>query len=373
MCGQLVQQTVEHDGDRTYRCGCQVFRCSNLGTAFNDHDSPNDPNVTWACCGHPAPTLPCPLGALHLHAEPDWSVVVAQVLAGAKPTPAGRYEGALDGPASWLAWLGLYLADTPYADALGRAVAARFQDSDPQVRGRVLLFFEQHPALDGIEQLFAEATAHPESVVVGYPVPEGRFIPTLWRVLVERLCRIADRTSPTSRLAEEAVRRAVVVPLAQLVREERGPYDFIGERRRAAVEHSAHRGTLLTPSELQTLDEHEDLQRRLRADPIRHSFEIEWEQDAFNSPGLARFVAEQILAIDAAAPGRWRGILSLLSSWTLRAEPFALLAGTLLVTRGGVCREELQEFIDQRRRRGKTVESAWAEPVLEAASPRSPA
>lgn len=293
-------------GARLYACTCAAWEAVVTNQIDNDHEAPSDPNVPWGCEGHPAPELPAQLGALRLADDADWDAVVDQILAGAAPRALSLPNGQREGPDVWLDWLYAWLAELPASDALSSAVAARLDDRDPLVVGRVLQFFQHFPLATGVDRVLVKAEADPGDVTVGYPTPEHPRAPTVWAVL--------------------------------LARAEAAPDDRVGRLLRAALVQPRTEG-------------HEDVIHDALADHAR----------AFDDVPLRQFLADHIVEIDAAAPGRWRAVMGVLADWFAKPETGHLIvvAGARLVRSGAVPAAALRDWVTGASRHHAWVDPAW--------------
>lgn len=306
---------------RLYACRCALWECRSDAEGIDrEGDSPVDPHMDWACAGHPVPELPQRLGELEVRPDSDWAALVARVLAGACPRPL-QLTNRPDGPALWLGWLYAYLLGRPEADAFSTALAARAGDLDPPdpfVRGRVLHFFARFPKAAGFDQLIAEAERAPDAVVVGHPIPEEEGVPpTLFDVIVGRLEATPRRTGAADARSSEVLQRALLTPWP--------------------VPAGAAGGEDVVASALKRFS------------------------SAFRDPALRLWMADHIVAIEAATPGRWRPVMDLLADWYQKPAlgHLIVIAGVALIQGHAVPSSEVRAWLDTARTRGLWVDDAW--------------
>ncbi len=283
---------------RLYACKCSYWSANSSHSVINDHESANDPNLPWACAGHPVPQLPVKLDELTLSDDSDAAKWVEQILGGARPRPLGEKN---EGPAMWLAWLYSYLFGLPAASALSSAIAARLDDPDPQVVGRVLRFFKAFPRAEGVERLVSRAESAVDRVAVGYPIPEAIYGPNLWDVLVA-FRRSRSESNPLDTRAAEVVRKILVLPLASLAHEQVGPSSLDLEKQQRAKSGWSEADLARTDLMIYAKSETDVVRKTL--DDLSYS-------NVFDEDDLL-WVAEHAAEIEAAAPGRWRSIMTLL-------------------------------------------------------------
>ncbi|MBI5515019.1 MAG: hypothetical protein HY909_14680 [Deltaproteobacteria bacterium] len=329
---------------RLYACTCTSWVAESVAPIDNDHEIESDPNVPWRCAGHPVPDLPLSLGELRIDAASNWAQLVDKVLRGSSPRDLERKDALGPEPALWLAWLYAYLRGLPGADHLSSATAARLEDSDPQVVGGVLYFFTQFPRARGIEKLIATAEADLHRVALGYPIPEHPPALTLWGVI--EAARV-----------ESLAKRLLLVPRSAL------PHDDLGPT--AAIEFERQRRARLGWDEHTlkfVLDDFALLRNSERVDVIGSA--LARSAAVYGAPEMRRFVADHIVQIDKASPGRWRQVMTLLSDW--RDKP---AQGHLLVVAGArvfqahlATVDELRAWIAERRATG-WVDAAWVAPL----------
>lgn len=281
---------------RLYVCRCDYWMESQTSLVINDHEEPGDPHMNWACGGHPSPALPLTLGELTISAETDWAALVRSVLDGACPRPLGRAD---EGPWLWLQWLHVYLRDLPAASDLSRELGKRIGDRDERTVGAVLLFFQRFPTVDGIEHLLAHAKADPAGVAVKHAVPEDDYEPSLWDVLIGVLLK---------RTNENPARDAVAV-----IRE-----------------------VMLHPIGVR--------------DPLAQTLARPWEAAAFRLDD-AVWMSENIVALEAAGPGRWKALMNLVVAFArndAELESMIVITGVALIESRRVPVAEMRAWINQR-------------------------
>ena len=286
-----------HVSWRLYACECVHWEEGSEHFVINDGDSPGDTHMNWVCGGHPEPAMPLALGKHTISTETDWPALVQRILDGDCPR---RLERADEGPWLWLSWLYAYLDEIPVASKLSRAVASRIADREDRVIGAVLIFFRRFPTADGIAQLFAHASADPSRVAVLHTVPEDDYQPSFWDVLIGLL---------QQRTAERPEREAV---------------DLI-------------RKVMLTP----TGGTH---------DPLKQTLGRSWEADAFRLDDAA-WMAENIVALETAGPGRWKRVMNLVVAFARNddeLESMIVIAGVALIQSRRVPTPEIRAWIKER-------------------------
>lgn len=340
-----------HNRMRLYACTCRYWVAEKIGSIDNDHDSDSDPDVPWACAGHPTPALPLTLNTLEIRSATNWDALVEKVLAGACPRELERREALGAEPALWLVWLYAYLRGLAVDEQLSVAVAKRISDPDPQVVGRVLYFFVEFPRAKGIESLVARAEADVHRVFVGYPIPEHPPVLSLWSVLAARLEHARDER------VKSLVTKLLFVPRSSLPHDDlgpKGPIDFERQRRERLG------------WDADTLDfvvnDFARLRKSEREDVI--GYELARSSPILADPQMREFLAENILKLDAASPGRWRAVMTLLSDWLHKPDQGHLLviAGAHVIEAGLASADELNAWISSRRAYG-WVDDAWVQPL----------
>lgn len=357
---------------RVHACRCRYWEADEIACIdYEDHDFAN-PDVPWKCAGHPEPTLPTRVGPLTIAANTDYPKLVRRILGGARPRPIAPND-MTDGAGLWLAWLYLYLAGLRASEALAAAIGEQVGDCEPLVVGRALYFFATFPRASGVDRLIASAEAEPNRVAVGYPIPEALFCPTLWQVLVARLAQRTKSADALDQRADEVARKVMLIPLASLSHEDLGPTDRIAVKR-AELERGvarerrwlSSRGRPFDPSVYKiNVDLWVNLFRRQRADVVLDA--LEHASSAFDDVEIRRWVADHIVEIDAAAPGRWRALMNLLSDWWRKPETGHLIvvAGMRVIQSGIASAAEFRDWIEQRRVYG-WVDDAWVLPLTSA-------
>lgn len=337
---------------RFYTCRCRGWEATCVDRIDNEHDSPSDPNLPWECAGHPVPELPITLGKLIVGTGTDWPKLVDEVLGGSCPRQLRRKDSACDGPGVWLVWLYVYLEGLPLTAKLSSAIAERVDDPDPHVRGRVLYFFATFPRAQGVERIVARAEADLDRVAVGYPIPEHHDVPTLWDVLLARLEQSTDTRVALDALVEDLVRRVLIIPLTSLSHENVGPTDLVEIERQRRMKFG------FVPN----MDDYAQLKKRERTDVVVTA--LERFTTAFDDISMRQFIADHIVEIDAAARGRWRHFMDLLSDWRHKPETGHLIvvAGARVIQAGLASPDEFRAWIQARRRHG-WVDDAWVLPL----------
>ncbi len=309
---------------RLYTCRCVSWECGSAGVAIDrEGESLNDPHMDWACVGHPVPELPRVLNGVVIDLSTDWPDVVERVLRGWAPVALG--VGSREGPALWLGWLYAWLLGSPAADALSRALAARAEDDDPLVRGRVRSFFSRFGAAPGIDRLIDGAIANPASALKTYKIPEYMVGPSAFDAVVARL--EAKQTDEVSVRAGHAFRSALVAspdvppPAVDVVKEA-----------------------------------------------------LERFSSALDDAEVHQYLADNITAIEAARAGRWRAVMDVLAGWFNPNElgHLIVIGGMSLLERGVVPPTELRDWIDAARRNHRWVNDAWVLPLRSVTEPPVP-
>src|SRR6185503_12029077 len=98
---------------------------------------------------------------------------------------------------------------------------------------------------------------------------------------------------------DSLIRRALFVPLASLPHDEVGPTSAVEFERQRRAGLGWADDTLMW-----FMDDFARARKRERTDTV--ACELERPHQAFDDPDMRVFVADHILEIDAAAPGRWR-------------------------------------------------------------------
>ena len=342
---------------RLHACLCCIWTAESVAPIDNDHELVSDPAMPWACAGHPAPEPPLVLNQLVIDAGTDWTQLVDAILRGSCPRALERPEALGAEPGLWLAWLYVYLRGLPIADELSLAIADRIEDPEPQVVGRVLYFFVHFSRARGIEKIVAHIEADIHRVALGYPIPEHPPALTRWAVLETRLRNAPDQRDDLDARVEALVERLLVMPRSSLPHDDVGPSgtgDFERQRRERLGWDSA---TLKY-----VLDDFARTRARERTDVVGRA--LERSAGMFASAERRRFIADHILEIDAAAPGRWRQALALLSDWHGKPAQGHLIvvAGARVILARRATPAEFRAWIAERRRYG-WVDAAWVAPL----------
>lgn len=340
---------------RLYACTCRHWAAESVAPLDNDHELESDPDLPWACDGHPAPKLPLKVGDLTIDTGTNAAQLVDKILKGSCPRPLERREALGDEPALWLAWLYVYLRGHSITEKISSAIADRIGDPDPHVVGRVLYFFLKFPRAAGIEKLVARAEADVHRVALGYPIPESLPALTLWGALVATYER--DQRNALDTRVESLVKRLLVVPLASL------PHDDVGPT--GTVEFERQRRTKLDWDDATLkffLDDFARLRKSERTDVIGKA--LADSSRVFANSQMRTFVADHIVEIDAAAPGRWRQAMTLLSDRLRKPEEGHLIvvAGARVIQAHLASPDDFRAWIKERRSSG-WVNDAWVAPL----------
>jgi hypothetical protein len=301
--------TTRFSAWRTYACKCHTWQESSAHLLVNDRESPGDPNVPWTCGGHPPPVLPVTLENTTITETTDWAATVERILHGARPRALQRDD---EGPWLLLIWLYAYLRGLPVASKLSTAVANRVDDRDDRVVGAVLFLFRQFPAANGIERVLARAESDVASVFVGHKVPERSFAPRLWDVMIAAMQQRTD------------VNDAFDARLVNLVRNV-----------------------------------------MLRSGPDAAKVDVTLRDydhaDAFRDDDFA-WMADNIVALEAASPGRWRALMDLFyfaSRRLVAREHLLVMGGIALIRSRRVDPGEIRAWV----RETASATSAWVLPL----------
>lgn len=353
----IEEAYVSSNRVRLYTCTCRTWLAESVAPIDNDHELDSDPDVPWACAGHPVPELPLSLNELRIDASTNWTQLVDQILRGSCPRDLERKEALGPEPALWLAWLYVYLRGLASADKLSAAIAGRVDDADPLVVGRVLYFFTQFPRAQGIEKLIAKAEADVHRVAIGYPIPEFPPAQTAWGVLVMAHHRAASEHDALDARIDALVKRLLVMPRSALPHDDVGPTAAIEFERQRKSRHGWDADTLKY-----VLDDFARLRNSERVDVIGTALERSYA--VFRDEEMRRFVADHIVEIDKAAPGRWRQAMTLLTDRHDKPAQghFIVVAGARVVQARLATADELRDWIKERRRLG-WVHAAWVEPL----------
>jgi hypothetical protein len=353
----IEEQYALHNRMRLYVCTCRWWVAESVEPIDNNHEFESDPNVPWACAGHPVPELPLSLNNLTIDAGTNWPLLVDKILRGSCPRALDRKDALGDEPGVWLAWLYVYLQGLSIAGNHSSAIADRLDDSDPHVVGRVLYFFARFPRAVGIEKVVARAEADVHRVALGYPIPENRSAPTLWAVLVARLEHAPKQRDELDTRVESLIKRLLFTPLSSLPHDDLGPTGTVDFERQRRARLGWDNDTLNW-----FLDDFARSRKRERTDVIGN--EIARSPGIFDDAEMRVFIADHIVELDAAAPGRWRQVMTLLTDWIHKPAQGHLIvvAGARLIQAGLVRPDEFRAWIRARRTAG-WVDDAWVLPL----------
>lgn len=348
---------VFHNRMRLYACTCRYWVAEAVAPIDNAHEVESDPDVPWACAGHPEPSLPLTLGPLAITAVTNSDQLVDKILNGSCPRDLERKDALGPEPAVWLAWLYVYLRGLVFDDRLSASIAGRIDDPDPQVVGRVIYFFTQFSRAAGVDKLLARAEAEPHRVAVGYPIPELSWTPSLWNVVVARLEQAPAKKDALDARAAALVDQLLFVPRSDLPHDDLGPTGTVEFERQRRSKHGWDAGTLKF-----VLDDFARARASERTDVIGST--LRRSSTVFADPSKRAFLADNIAKIDAASPGRWRDVMTLLSDWRDKPEQGHLLviAGARVIEGGLTTPDEFRAWIQDRRSYG-WVDAAWVLPL----------
>lgn len=346
-----------HNRTRLYACRCSYWAAETVAPIENDHELESDPNVPWACAGHPAPSLPFALNDLSIGTGTNWPPLVAKILQGSCPRDLERREALGAEPALWLVWLYVYLRGLAISDGLSSAIADRLDDPDPQVVGRVLYFFLHFPSATGIEKLVARAEADIHRVALGYPIPEHLSVCSLWSILATRLEQASKQPDALDTRVQSLVNRLLFVPLSSLPHDDLGPTGTIEFERQRLARLGWDDDTLKF-----VLDDFARARTEERTDVIGYA--LGRSSRAFADAEMRVFLADHIVKLDAAAPGRWRQVMTLLTDWFHKPAQghLVVIAGTRVIEAGLTGPDEFRAWIKSRRAYG-WVDDAWVLPL----------
>jgi hypothetical protein len=343
---------------RLYVCRCRSWQVTQVDCLdYEDSDFPNL-DLPWACAGHPLPAFPATLGDLTLASDTDWEQLVAKILGGVCPRSLSAPD-VTEGAGLWLAWLYVYLAGLPVSEQLASAIGDRIDDRDPLVVGRVLYFFSIFPRATGIERVIARAEAAVDRVAVGYAIPEHDYSSTIWQAVVARLEQRSDAPDPLDVRAGDVLRKALLIPLPSLSHQEMVPTDRAEIKRHRLAQLGGDVDSKYTKM---YLDEYAQMKRKERIDVVVST--LEHFSSAFDDAELRIWIADHIVEIDAAAPGRWRLLMNMLADWYGKPElgHLIVVAGMRLIDGGVVGADEFRDWIEKRRAYG-WVDDAWVLPL----------
>jgi hypothetical protein len=105
------------------------------------------------------------------------------------------------------------------------------------------------------------------------------------------------------------------------------------------------------------------LHKRERIDVVANT--LGRHAGTFNDPELRLWITDHIVEIDAAAPGRWRAIMTMLTDWYAKPElgHLIIIAGTRLIQGHVVIPAEFQEWVQWRRENHGWMDDAWILPL----------
>ena len=343
---------------RFYACKCCRWESDYEYVLGNERDSPNDPDLPWSCAGHPSPVLPVVLGGLTITGETDWEVIVGKILGGKCPRALELPQRFGDGPSIWLGWLFVYLRGLPAADDLSFAIAKRCDDNDPTVVGRVLFFFKRFSEAKGVELLVALSEADVHCVAIGYPIPEHYKASTLWDVLAARLA-LRKKGDEIDKRINTIVRRVVLVPLDLLSHVNLGPTDLVECERRLRVSQGWDQDLEFLQK---WLKEYAEVKQGERIDVV--ASELERSPGAFDDADLRIFLADNILQINSAGSGRWKGVMKRLTDWQNKPEQghLIVIAGARVIQAKLVSDDEFRVWMHERCAAGWRDDS-WLLPL----------
>jgi hypothetical protein len=91
---------------------------------------------------------------------------------------------------------------------------------------------------------------------------------------------------------------------------------------------------------------------------------LERASSAFNDVELRVWIADHIVQIDAAAPGRWRLLMRRLADWYAKPQTghLILIAGMRLLESGAVTVDEFRDWMDNDLAHGWR-DDAWIKPL----------
>ena len=354
----FLHEDKVYDGPpRLYACRCRWWVATRVDSIENEHDSPSDPDLPWRCAGHPSPALPITLDELKIDGGTDWAQLVDKILRGSAPRRLQRESSVGDEPAAWLVWLHVYLKGLALTSKLSAAIADRIADPDPWVVGRVLYFFTTFARADGVERLIARAEKDVHRVAVGYPIPEFHRAPTLWGALVARLEQRSGTPDALDARVDALVRRILLLPLSSLSHEDLGPASLVELERQNRIRHGKD---VDTEGGKRYMRDYEEVKKEERADVVVTA--LARFTTAFD--GMREFIADHIVEIDAAASGRWRHFMNLLTDHHQKPETGHLIvvAGARVIKAGLATPDEFRAWIQSRRAYG-WVDDAWVLPL----------
>jgi hypothetical protein len=309
----------------------------------------DSPSFSWACQGHPPPTLPATVGETTLSADTDFESLVERILTGWSPYEPTR-DGD-DGPVTWLARLYSYLLGLPEAERVSAAVARHLDEADPKRFGRVLLFFTKFPRATGVDAVVRRVSGQIERIAIGYGLRESNEPASALALLASRLSARVSPPDEIDRLASNTFKEALLLPLSELSNEvvggtgaDRAFAKLPGMTESMAKMLAARREQKRADLPMKVLD-------GLR---LRTAFT---EDDQL-------WLANHIVEIEEASPGRWKPIMEALVGLhrvDVKAHGhLALIAGTRIIESGEVGRDEIRDWVQAYSH----SRDAWAPPLL---------
>lgn len=334
---------------RLYACRCTVWMEVTVHPMVDPDPDVDSPSLPWACQGHPPPTLPATVGETTLSAETDFESLVDRILTGWSPYEPAR-DGD-DGPATWLARLYSYLLGLPEAERLSAAVSRHLDEDDPKRFGRVLLFFTKFPRATGVDAVIRKVSRQIERIAVGYGLPEDNEPASGLALLASRLEARASPPDEIDRSALNAFKEALLLPVSELSNEVVG---------RTGADRVFAKLPGMTDSMAKMLAARTE---KKRADlPLKVLSSLNLRR-AFSEDDQL-WLANHIVEIEKASPGRWKPIIEALVGLhrvDVRAYGhLALIAGTRLIESGEVSRDQIRDWVQAYSH----SRDAWAPPLL---------
>lgn len=352
-------------GDETHRlyfCRCTAWVENRQNVlADPDPDPMVTPDLPWGCVGHPTPTLPIALGPVSLGSSKDVPGVVDSLLSGSAPRDFG--DGGKPGPFQWLTWLAAHCSGLELADVLAQELAGRLENSgDYQTTGRILSFFRVFPGAPGFDAVVGWAEKARLDICINFPISESTISPSAFATLVARLGS-RETTVPRSESdrdlddrAVALVRTALLAPLSELSHAQAGPSSQVTDyeaNMRAQVEHFDETYQRLVDAYANMLKKKwADLPGQFlkNTDSVRTLDETDLE-----------WLANHILEIESANPGRWESVLFALS---FRAAIQPDLGHLVVVAVGRLAESKTVSLVDVKNwiaKQGKSTD-AWVLP-----------
>ncbi len=275
---------------RLYACRCRVWLEASSHLMNDPDPEPEDPVFPWRCTGHPPPDLPAEIHGIRVEPDMDFEPVVRRAFADQAPEPAQTEPDFRTFPASWITALWLQLAGLPAADSLARSVVRCLQSDEQWLRGSALYFLRRLPSAGGFADVL-ELASQPGLLTREWPsrYGEGEALASPLEVLMERL----DAVPPGVELDPVEERAATMLRDRVLTGEDGG-----------------HVGVV-----------------RVVADYFG-----DW-------------LASHIEQIEAAWPGRWKGVLDALVN--SGQEDNAAIGGVAIASGGRVPTGELQAWLEE--------------------------